>query len=92
VPIHKQIPFLPWIKIPAATITFSGKAQVMEATKVDHNILNAIYRSMGEDPHAIADTIVIEFEPVGEFVTVGMGVSTIERRTPATARGRAPGT
>src|SRR5215207_5204859 len=30
IPITKRIPFLPWIKIPSATITVSGIANVLE--------------------------------------------------------------
>ena len=30
IPMHKRISFMPWIKIPAATITFSGSARIFE--------------------------------------------------------------
>ena len=35
VPIAKRIPLLPWIKIPAATITFSGNAKVLEPEELE---------------------------------------------------------
>ncbi|NTU66061.1 MAG: pyridoxamine 5'-phosphate oxidase family protein, partial [Chloroflexi bacterium] len=31
VPIARHVPFMPWIRIPAATITFSGTARVLDA-------------------------------------------------------------
>src|SRR5512141_2743755 len=38
VPIAKRIPFLFWVKIPAATITFSGLAKVQAADCVSPDI------------------------------------------------------
>ena len=31
VPIAKRVPFMPWVKVPAATITFSGDAEIDSA-------------------------------------------------------------
>ena len=44
VPIAKRIPFLPWIKIPAATITFSGKALVLAPKDVSADVKYALLR------------------------------------------------
>ena len=46
VPIAKRIPLLPWIKIPAATITFSGTATVFEAKDMAGDILQALHPPM----------------------------------------------
>ncbi|MFQ5692443.1 MAG: pyridoxamine 5'-phosphate oxidase family protein, partial [Nitrospinota bacterium] len=35
VTIEKRIPFLPWIKIPAATITFRGEAALLNPEEVE---------------------------------------------------------
>ena len=90
VPIAKRIPFLPWIKIPAATITFSGKAKVLEPDKVGADVLYALLRGLAEDQERLATMCVIEIQPVGEFITYGVGVSLMGMRDTEKARGRAP--
>lgn len=44
VPIAKRIPLLPWIKIPAATITFSGTAKILNPGELEADILHALFR------------------------------------------------
>lgn len=90
VPIHKGIPLLPMIKIPAATITFSGVARLLEPAEVDAQALQALYRGMAEDETRLADSRVIEVTPQGDFLTYGVGVSLMTMRDPAASRGRAP--
>lgn len=90
VPIPKLIPFLPWIKIPAATISFSGKANLVEAEKVDKEILHQLMRGQEEDLENLRSLSVIEIDPIGEFVTYGVGISLMTMRKPEKARGRAP--
>ena len=41
IPIAKRIPVMPWIKIPAATITISGTARVFPASEVSPDLLVA---------------------------------------------------
>lgn len=89
IPIAKRIPFMPWMKIPAATITFSGVARVLPAAEVSPDLLRAIFRGMADDPARVADSCLIEITPQGEFVTYGVGVSLMQMRDPAQARGRA---
>jgi uncharacterized pyridoxamine 5'-phosphate oxidase family protein len=88
IPIHKSIPFLPWIKIPSATITFSGKAQVKDLDDVPADILDVVYRGMEIDDSFKAESVVIEIEPIKDFVTYGVGVSLMDMRDPKKARGR----
>lgn len=88
IPIAKRIPLLPWFKIPAATITFQGEAQVMGANSVDADILSAIFRGMVNDEELLANSSVIVVTPVGEFITYGVGVSLMQMRDAAKARGR----
>ena len=90
VPIAKRIPFLPWIKIPAATISFSGKANVIDADDVGNDILHALMRGMETDTEKVASMCVIEIVPVGEFVTYGVGIPLMMMREPEKAGGRAP--
>jgi len=90
VPIAKRIPLLPWIKIPAATITFSGKANILETRDLDDDILHALFRGFEDDDELMATTSVIEVVPQGDFVTYGVGIPLMEMRHPEKARGRAP--
>jgi hypothetical protein len=90
VPIAKRVPLMPWIKVPAATITFSGKARVYEPGEVDQEILSALLQGMEEDKESLSEICVIEIQPQGDFVTYGVGVSLLQMRDPVLARGRAP--
>lgn len=89
IPIAKRIPFMPWMKIPAATITFSGAARVLPAAETPPDLLRAVFHGMADDPTRVVDSCLIEITPQGEFVTYGVGVSLMQMRDPATARGRA---
>ena len=90
IPVHKGIPLLPMIKIPAATITFCGEAKIIAPEETSPEILEAVYRGMAEDQERMADTCLIEVTPVKDFITYGIGVSLMDMRDPEQARGRAP--
>ncbi len=89
VPIHKRIPLMPWIKIPAATITFTGQAQILAPGDLSAEILHKLYRGLETDAGLLQDTAVIKVTPIGEFITYGVGVSLMDMRIPEKARGRA---
>ena len=88
--IPKRIPFLPWIKIPAATITFSGKAAVLDVNQVEKEVKNILLRGLETDAEMLATMCVIEVQPVGDFITYGVGIPLKTMREPENARGRAP--
>jgi hypothetical protein len=90
IPVHKGIPFMPFIKIPAATITFCGEAKVIDPEDTPPEILQAIYRGMAEDNERVAETCLIEVTPVKDFITYGIGIPMMKMRDPDQARGRAP--
>jgi hypothetical protein len=90
VTIAKRIPFLPWLKIPAATITFSGIATVHDVGHVDKEVLNSLLRGLQLDEEIAATMCVLEVEPVGDFITYGVGIPLMTMRHPDKARGRAP--
>ncbi len=90
VPIAKRIPFIPWIKIPAATITFSGKAVVLAPGEVGEDVLHSLFRGGESDAEMMKIMCILQVEPLGDFVTYGVGVALMEMRTPEKARGRAP--
>ncbi len=90
IPVHKRIPFLPWIKIPAATITFSGIAQILEPGETPPEIVRAIFRDMANTQELMAQSCLIEVTPVKDFITYGIGIPLLKMRDPLQARGRAP--
>lgn len=90
IPIAKRIPVMPWIKIPAATITFSGMARILAATDTPPEILQAVFRGLADDPQLMADSCLIEVTPEKEFITYGIGIPLMQMRFPEKSRGRAP--
>ncbi len=90
VPIAKRIPFLPWIKIPAATITFSGNAKVLNPEELEEEILHSLLQGNEKDRDMLSTLTILEISPVGEFVTYGVGIPLMQMRFPEKARGRVP--
>lgn len=89
VPIVKR-PFLPWIKIPAATITFSGTARVLALNEVSNAIPEALLKDLEGREELKKNCSIIEITPKGHFVTYGVGVSLQTMRRPDQAWGRVP--
>ena len=85
IPIHKRVPFMPWIKVPAATITFSGKADVIAALDAPRELLEKLYHGVASDEQKMARYSLIEVTPVGEFLTYGIGMSLLDMRDPQKA-------
>jgi nitroimidazol reductase NimA-like FMN-containing flavoprotein (pyridoxamine 5'-phosphate oxidase superfamily) len=90
IPIAKRIPIAPWVKLPQATISFSGTARIIPGPEVPPDLLKALLRHKAEDPEYVRDTCAIEVEPEGEFITYGIGIPLIQMPHPELARGRAP--
>ena len=88
IPIAKRIAFLPWINIPAATITFSGTARVLSPEEASPALLQKLFRGMAEDETRLTDSCLIEVTPEKDFVTYGIGVSLLQMRDPNLAQGR----
>ena len=88
IPITRRIPFLPWIKIPAATITFSGEARLLQPAEAPTGLSRALLRETRDNSGPTAQYAVVEIAPQKDFVTYGVGVSLAEMRDPAKARGR----
>lgn len=91
VPIAKRVPFMPWVTVPAATITFSGDAEIMPAADLPddagHALLHGLEVTDGGERGAL---IAIGVRPTGDFVTYGIGVSLLGMRDTESARGRVP--
>ena len=90
VTVPKRILFLPWIKIPAATITFSGLATVLNPKNVGVDVLRSLLRGLETDTEILGSMCVIEVQPVGDFITYGVGIPLMAMRDPEKARGRTP--
>jgi hypothetical protein len=90
IPIAKRIPVAPWVKIPQATITFSGTATLIPGVDADPDLLRAVFRHKAEDSEFMKDTCLIEVVPEGEFITYGVGIPLIKMSQPELSRGRAP--
>ena len=90
VTISKRVPFMPWIKIPDATIAFSGAARVVPMSELEPKLLEAIVGQLIEERGTPDENCIIEIRPTGHFVTYGVGVSLLDMRYPEKARGRAP--
>ena len=86
VPIPKRVPLMPWIKVPAATITFSGTAQILDKQDLGAELLDKLYR----DDEGRGEWCAIEMTPQKDFITYGVGVSLLAMRSPAKSRSRAP--
>ena len=87
VTIAKRIPFMPWIRIPAATIAFNGTARVIDREAAEDGLAQAMSQATGHEAEGIC---FIEVTPVGHFLTYGVGVPLLDMRTPAKARARVP--
>ena len=87
VPIAKRIPFLPFVQIPAATITFQGDAEVIAVEDADEAAVRALFR--GLDLDEAQEHCLLRVEPKGRFLTYGIGVPLLTMRSPEKARGSA---
>jgi nitroimidazol reductase NimA-like FMN-containing flavoprotein (pyridoxamine 5'-phosphate oxidase superfamily) len=90
VPIVKRIPIMPWIKVPQATITFSGTARIIPCPEAPHELNQAVFRHYADDKEFMEDNCLIEVTPEGDFITYGIGIPLMQMRHPHIARGRAP--
>ncbi len=90
VTISKRVPFMPWIKIPDATIAFSGTARVLPMSELDPKLLETLMGRMIDDHGTLAENCMLVIRPTGHFVTYGVGVSLLDMRHPQKARGRVP--
>jgi hypothetical protein len=86
----KRVPFLPFIRVPAATITFRGEAEILGVGDIDAEVFERLPRGSERDPEVLAETAIIRVIPRGEFVTFGVAMSITQMRKHEKAQGRAP--
>ncbi|MCP2032636.1 hypothetical protein L1277_002746 [Okibacterium sp. HSC-33S16] len=91
VAIPKRVPLLAWIKVPAATITFSGVAELVPASHMPAAARTALTKgiTLGDEGSG-GQLLGIAIRPVGDFITYGVGVSVVKMLDTEAARGRAP--
>lgn len=89
VTIAKRIPFMPWIKIPPATISFSGTARIMESQDAPASVCERLLAGLKDDS-VMEQSVIAEMTPTGDFITYGVGVSLRTMLRPEDARGRTP--
>ena len=90
VTLPKRVPFMPFIKVPAATITFKGEAQVLDVGEVDPSVFARLPMGGERDPKVLDNTAIIRVIPRGEFVTYGIAMPITQMRKHEAAHGRAP--
>ena len=90
VTLPKRIPFMSWINIPAATVTFSGEATLHDTDALPNEIVHSLLRGVEADAERAAGIVIIRVQPTGDFVTYGVGVPLLTMRKTEAARGRAP--
>ena len=88
--VPKRIPFVPFLKIPAAVATCQGSAEMVSVTDVDESIVARLYRGLEVTDQLRVETSVIKVTPSGDFVTYGIGVPLIRMRDHEEASGRTP--
>ncbi len=86
VAIPRRVPFLPWIKVPATTITLSGTARILQKDEMGPAVLQRLYRH----EEGRVGWCAIEVNPDKDFITYGVGVSVLEMRFPEKSRARVP--
>lgn len=69
---------------PPAVITFAGVGTVLGMNEVNEELRADLMRGVGDLP----DTCVIHIEPVGNFVTYGIGIPMMQMRRPDKALAR----
>lgn len=85
----KRVPFLPFIKVPAATVTFKGLAEILDVDDVDPSVFARLPLGSESDPDVLSTAAVIRIVPQGEFVTYGIAMPITQMRTHQAAHGRA---
>jgi len=89
VTLPKRLPLMPWIKIPAAVITFHGDAKIRPIGEAPEPILHALLHGLEKEVEKL-EMCLIEITPVGHFVTYGIGVPMLVMRHPERATARVP--
>lgn len=89
--IPKRIPFLPWIRIPDATITLQCEATLHAPSDVPAGIPQTLIHGLQLGPgDPMPNLVIIRIKPIGHFLTYGVGVRLGAMRDPEAASARVP--
>ena len=87
--IPKRVPFMPWIRIPAACISFHGEAKMYEHAELP-DVTDLVTKGVHVTEEMMRISSIIRITPLGHFMTYGIGVSILGMRDPDEARARVP--
>ena len=90
VTIPKRVPFMPWIKVPAAVATFQGEAKLHDLSEFPADVIAPLMKGLELSEEVRRETCIIRVTPHGHIVTYGIGVPLMKMRDPETAKGRVP--
>ncbi|HEY5652253.1 MAG TPA: pyridoxamine 5'-phosphate oxidase family protein [Acidimicrobiia bacterium] len=90
VTIPKRVPFLPFIKVPAATVTFQGDAEILDVDEFSVEATRRLFKSSRLDDDLIPTVQIIRVVPRGEFLTYGIGMRITQMADHERAVARVP--
>lgn len=90
VTIPKRVPFIPFIKLPAATVTFHGDAEILEVGELSPQVTRRLFKSSRLDDDLVHTVQVIRVIPRGEFLTYGIGMPITQMSDHERAVARVP--
>jgi hypothetical protein len=90
VTIPKRVPFMPFIRIPAATVTFQGDAEILDVEELSEEATRRLFKSSRLDDDMIHTVQVIRVVPRGEFLTYGIDMPITQMADHERAVARVP--
>ena len=90
VAIPKRVPFLPFIKVPAATVTFQGDAEILEVDDLPTDVIRRKFKSSSLTEDEIDGVQIIRIVPRGTFLTYGIGMPITQMAQHERAVARVP--
>jgi hypothetical protein len=90
VTIPKRVPFMPFVKMPAAVASFHGEAKLHDLVEIDERITASLHKGPKLSDEMLRQTRIIRITPTGYFVTYGIGVPLMAMRDPEAASARVP--
>ena len=86
--VPRRVAFLPWIRIPPATIAFQGSARILSVGDAPAGVVDALVDKLEPREELLRGTSVAEVTAKGHFVTYGIGVPVRTMLKPYEAAGR----
>ena len=90
VTIPKRVPFLPFIQLPAATVTFHGDAEILEVDELPAETTRRLFKTSRLADDMIHTVQVIRVVPRGDFLTYGIDMPLTQMADHERATARVP--